>query len=607
MKTNLPKSLKLKVVGIFMLFTTTLFSQGYLIGPVNPAVGTNANYTSHNHFDIFNVLSPTGIFIDSLTIYPATASSNYTIVIQNSSSVVITSYAGISTVGSNQAERIKVNLFVPTGTGYRIGLTTGSVGMLRNSTGIAFPYTVPNVMTFTGATYSTTYWYYFYNIRIRLPASPTDAGLTKFIFPSDSICSGNNSNSVMLKNYGPHSLTSVSINWKVNNVTQPVYNWTGSLAVNDSILVNIGNYQYLSSTNYNLIAFISNVNNLTDSFPNNDTATQMGITVLESPQAIVTPTGPISFCQNDSIILNANIGTGLNYQWVKNAISIPGETSHSLVVKLAGSYRAIVTNANSCSSESNIVVATSIAAPIAIATAQGSTIFCKGDSVVLMANSNPSITYIWQKDGVDIISATSTFFTAKETGLYTVVTTNSQLCSTISNAINVTVKSPIIDLGLDKNICPNHILLLDAGAGMDSYLWSNGAITQTIQVDSSGFGPIGSTKEFHVTVTQQGCSNSDTIILTLVDCTSISEINAAPMLKIYPNPTTGVFNIEIADNASYNLITIANNLGQIVYSKQISTINGNDFVIDLSKQPKGIYFINFKSDVMNQSYKLIIN
>jgi len=189
-------------------------AQSYLIGPASPAIGTSANYTSHNHQEVFNVLNSSGVYIDSITIYPSTASTSYTVYVKNSSSTIIASSTDTTTVGGNQAERIKVNLFVPIGSGYKLGLTTSSVGMLRNSTGASYPYTVPGVMTITGNTWNAAFWYFFYNIRISLPSSATDAGLTSMIFPTDTICSGTNAATVRLKNFGPNSLSSVAITGK---------------------------------------------------------------------------------------------------------------------------------------------------------------------------------------------------------------------------------------------------------------------------------------------------------------------------------------------------------------------------------------------------------
>ncbi len=70
--------------------------------------------------------------------------------------------------------------------------------------------------------------------------------------------------------------------------------------------------------------------------------------------------------------------------------------------------------------------------------------------------------------------------------------------------------------------------------------------------------------------------------------TSIEE-NPLESISIYPNPSNGIFNIDIynADN-NVNMIVI-NAQGQIVYSEKV----GTSTQIDLSNQPDGIYFVKF--------------
>lgn len=66
------------------------------------------------------------------------------------------------------------------------------------------------------------------------------------------------------------------------------------------------------------------------------------------------------------------------------------------------------------------------------------------------------------------------------------------------------IQSPVINLGADKVICDgNSSTLLDVGSVADSYLWSNGSTTQTIQVSQNG--------EYYVTATIGLCDAVDTI------------------------------------------------------------------------------------------------
>ena len=66
-------------------------------------------------------------------------------------------------------------------------------------------------------------------------------------------------------------------------------------------------------------------------------------------------------------------------------------------------------------------------------------------------------------------------------------------------------------------------------------------------------------------------------------------------LNIYPNPSSGLFNLEfVGDISNTYQIEIYNMVGSVVYSKEI---NGMSFIneqINISNKAKGIYFISIK-------------
>ncbi len=66
---------------------------------------------------------------------------------------------------------------------------------------------------------------------------------------------------------------------------------------------------------------------------------------------------------------------------------------------------------------------------------------------------------------------------------------------------------PVVNLGADATICQGTTLTLNPGSTAGAtYAWSTGATTPTLAVTTAG--------TYHVTVTQAGCSASDTIIVS---------------------------------------------------------------------------------------------
>ena len=68
----------------------------------------------------------------------------------------------------------------------------------------------------------------------------------------------------------------------------------------------------------------------------------------------------------------------------------------------------------------------------------------------------------------------------------------------------------IVEIAGDSTVCIGSSNILDAGAGYTTYLWSNGATSQTILVAEAGL--------FSVTVTNdENCETSDSIQVLLLE------------------------------------------------------------------------------------------
>ena len=63
---------------------------------------------------------------------------------------------------------------------------------------------------------------------------------------------------------------------------------------------------------------------------------------------------------------------------------------------------------------------------------------------------------------------------------------------------------PIVNLGADKTICSGNSIVIDAGSGFSSYLWSDSSTGQTITVTIQGVYSVEVTDNF-------GCAHSDTV------------------------------------------------------------------------------------------------
>ena len=221
---------------------------------------------------------------------------------------------------------------------------------------------------------------------------------------------------------------------------------------------------------------------------------------------------------------------GVTYFW-QGTNANGTNTGSSLLTDLApvtGIYHLRAReNSGGCWSNASSHVAV-IINPIPSPSIAGQNAVCPNSNGTLYSVMNSGNTFSWSVTGGTIASGQNTNsisvnWGSAGTGTATLTETNlSTGCSkTVSR--NVAISSnlnPTITSSSSTNICQGQNVVLDASAGFNSYLWSNGATTQTITVASSGI--------FSVSVTSaNGCSGSSTTPVTVT-------VNPNPSAAISP-------------------------------------------------------------------------
>jgi hypothetical protein len=221
-----------------------------------------------------------------------------------------------------------------------------------------------------------------------------------------------------------------------------------------------------------------------------ETSNHILVTVNPLPiAAVISDDGETTICAGESVILSGNVdGTWNN-----------GATTPTITVTTTGNY--FVTNVNNCGSvtSNHIFVKVNPLAVASVISADGETILCAGENVVLSGN----VGGIWSN------SATTPAITVTTTGEYFV--TNTNICGdAVSNLISVTVNPlPVVStISADGPLtfCEGEDVLL---SGNVDGIWSNSATTSTITVVASG--------DYYVTNENDcGSFTSNHIIVTVV-------------------------------------------------------------------------------------------
>ena len=236
-----------------------------------------------------------------------------------------------------------------------------------------------------------------------------------------------------------------------------------------------------------------------------------------STAASVTATGA-SRCGPGTLVLNASSATsGVSFKWyTAPAGGSPVFTGAAYTTPSLATTTTYYIAADNGTCEGARVPAVATVNNIPVLSLGSDTTFCAGNTLTLDATIPNAGTYVWDN------AATSATRNVSASGTYYVTATSTDNCST-SDTITVTVAAiPQIALGNDTAICSGDALVLDAGNAGATYLWDDGATTQTRTVNNAG--------TYFVTAAGGGnCTASDTINVSAIPApaATISAVNSS--------------------------------------------------------------------------------
>jgi hypothetical protein len=476
--------------------------------------------------------------------YSATTSGNYTVTVTDANSCSATS-SGVA-----------VTVVVPTATATAAGNTTlcsGSTVTLNANTGIGFTYqwkkdggditpggNSDSYVASTAGSYTVAVTNGIGCVATSTPivvsvvvptASITPAGPTTF-------CQGNDL--VLNANTG----TGLDYQWKKDGVNITPGGNTASYTANTS-----GNYTVEVSVTGSSCSILS---------------APVTVTVNPLPTATATAAGPISFCIGGSVVLNANTGAGLTYQWKKDGIDItPGGTNASYTANTTGSYTVEVKNSNNCTNISNAVAVMANPLPIATISPASSTTFCQGNSVTLNASTGTGYTYQWKRNGTEITpGGTGASFDATLSGNYTVVIRDGNNCSATSTATAVTVNAlPTATIAASgpTSFCQGGGVLLNAntGAGL-TYQWKRNGL----DITPGGTG------------TSLAVNTSGSYTVQVRNANNCTNLSTATTVTVNPLPTATITPLGSTTICTGSDVTLAANTGaNLSYQWKRNTVN----------------------------------
>jgi hypothetical protein len=302
------------------------------------------------------------------------------------------------------------------------------------------------------------------------------------------------------------------------------------------------------------------------------------VTVSALMAPVVSISGIQSFCNGASSILNAGAGFAV-YSWSN------GQTTQNITVTQAGTYTVTVVNAQGCPGTANQDITVH---PLPTASIAGGLILCTGQSTTLTANQGQSA-YAWNT------GETTQSITVTASGTYTTTVTNSFGC-TDDASVNVTaVANPVVNLGPDQVIVQGQQLLLNASGSGLSYLWSTGATTATLTVQTMG--------TYSVTVTNAaGCTGTDQINVQVTS--DATEPDIAFKIEVFPNPAVEFLQFRCNGLDVTNLI-LEDIQGRILLTRADFIPKDSWQKLDIAQLPAGTYFLILRGAQYTSTVKFI--
>jgi|GEM_PF-1620554 len=151
------------------------------------------------------------------------------------------------------------------------------------------------------------------------------------------------------------------------------------------------------------------------------TSEPVEVHVMPLPDARIVARGPTSFCEGDSVTLDAGEGFA-TYAWST------GATSRRITVREEGSYVVEVTGAQGCLSRTKPVTVTVRPTPVAA-------MLRRRDTLI----AYPAEQYQWLHNGVPIPGATDRMFIARRSGAYALQTRNDAQCIAESDPVTLDI------------------------------------------------------------------------------------------------------------------------------------------------------------------------
>lgn len=376
-------------------------------------------------------------------------------------------------------------------------------------------------------------------------SSSLDAGISQIISPVGGVCATTFAPQVVIKNYGSSALTSATINYRVDGGTASTQSWTGNLSTNQSQTVTLGNIT-VSNGAHTFEAWTSSPNNGTDGDPNNDDS-QSSFTANASGQALPFFEGfeAVTFPPNGWSANNPDNSVTWERTTDAAKTGIASMFMDNWDYPEYGEVDEVTLPALNCNTGGTITMTFDVAYSLYTPS---------GYSDTLRVLVSDDCGYTW-----------STVYEKYDNNLST------------TGAITTVEFVPT------------------------SNQWRNESINLSNYNNASGL-----LIKFQHVADYENNLHVDNINISSTGVSGVAQVQQEPSLAVYPNPTTGLLNIDVKLPTAEDIeIVLFNALGQSISRVRDSGVVQGGYQMDMSSLPAGFYQVQVVSGAKTLSARVV--
>ncbi len=431
--------------------------------------------------------------------------------------------------------------------------------------------------------------------------------VTISVSPSNTICAG---------------ATATFTASPINGGTSPVYQWKLN---GGNVGTNSATYANSSLANGDVVNCVMSISN-SCATQSADTSNDITMTVNQ----VVTPSVTVSVSPNDTVCAGtpvaftaapANGGTSPSYQWKRNGVNVgTNSTTYTGTMVNNDVIYCVMTSSIACVSQlmdtsNNITMTVNpLITPLLTVSVSPDDTICAGTVVTFTAtavNGGTIPSYQWKLNGANVGNNSNTYSGSSfnNGNVITCELTSNAVCASPAAVTGNNVTMTVIPV-----VTPS--VSVTAAQGVVVGPWTpitftatpvNGGLTPAYQWKRNGIDIAGANNSIYSGSTNVELADGDVICVlltsnatcpspdTVSDCASPIQVNLSidnvsqKRWRIYPNPNSGRFSIEIPDAVAGGELSITDMAGKIVKRITFNPSDQLEFVIgDLVD---GVYII----------------